>query len=318
MKKIYLINFVFIAILDLCVVSCKKDLPFPIDDVKRGVAIDVSRIPGTNGVLSDGVVTGDYRIRLTVHNNQGDYSFMSHAQLLAVLTSGGNTTSQVAIDNITTFPVDLTLDIANVYSKFGKTAPALGELLNFTVNIVLKDGSVIPGWEPTTGQYNNARLTSAWKIEGIDFSNKVEYAVSCPFDPNVTFVGTFTCDEFTPYGNDSYPVALSLYTGPKPTGLPSKIDANLLYGFVMDPISPNIWEPTNPSIIIWLNTEDMTLYIPQQSTGDFMASYGGREVFWMNFRSMSVSTCTRTINFTCDVYMPGYGGWLNWRYAIHL
>ena len=316
MKKIYL--FTFAVILCLFAASCNKDMPFPIDQVKRGVAIDITRIPGTDGALADGVTSGDYKLRLLIPTYQGDYSMMSHAQLLAVLTSGGNTTSQVAIDNITTFPIDLTLNIADVYSKFGKTAPSLGEILNFTVNIVLKDGTVIPGWNSVTKTYNNTVLVAEWQVDGRPFSNRVQYSVICPYSLNPltgTFVGTFNCRETYSTSVDNYTVTLTYHSG-LPATIPAGVDPAKLFGVKMEPISPNIWEPTNEYIYIWINTEDMTLIIPQQSTGDFMAAYGGREVFWMNFRNMSVSTCTNTISFTTDVYMPGYGGWTNWTFVL--
>jgi len=84
MKKIGLYVFATIAF-GLFTVSCEKDLPFPIDQVTRGVAIDIVRVSKTDGVLADGQTTGNYQVKLTIPTYQGDYSMMNHAQLLAVL-----------------------------------------------------------------------------------------------------------------------------------------------------------------------------------------------------------------------------------------
>ena len=170
--------------------SCDKELPYPIDEVKKGVLIDVVRVAGTDGVLSDGLTTGNYKIKLTIPENQGDYSFMKNAQLLAVLqNTNGTTTSKVVIDNITAFPQEITLNIADVYQKFGLTAPALGQILSFTTNVVLNDGSTIPGWSAEVG-FNN-KAFSGWAVEGRLYSSNVRYSVACPLDLN-DFVGTFT------------------------------------------------------------------------------------------------------------------------------
>ena len=108
MKKIYIALFA-IALLFIAQ-SCEKDLPYPIKDVTRGVVIDIVRIPGTDGVLSDGITTGNCKIKVTIPENQGDYSFMSHAQILAVLEGADKKmTSHVVVDNITEFPKEIQL-----------------------------------------------------------------------------------------------------------------------------------------------------------------------------------------------------------------
>lgn len=303
MKKIYLYILTTIT-LSIAFASCDKDLPFPIDEVKRSVVIDVKRVPGTDGVLSEGVTTGDYQIKLTIPTQQGDYSMMDHAQLLAVLNNGTTTTAQVVVDNITSFPSTQTINISDVYSKFGKTAPALGETLNFTVNVVLKSGEVIPGWDPYTKIFNNQAFLG-WQIEGRSLSNRVQYSVMCPFVPE-DFIGTFKCTE-TGLGNDVYDVVLS-HHAEVPSTVPSDIDPSKLYGIKMDPISPNVWAPEAiTSIVIWINTEDFSLYIPNQGTGDMYDPT--HEIFWCDAKDTSISTCNNTIKFSVRPYMPGYGGW---------
>jgi hypothetical protein len=316
MKKIFL-TFITLSLL-LIAQSCKKELPYPIDEVKRGVIIDIIRIPGTDGVLADGLTSGNYKIKLTIPEQQGDYSFMKNAQLLAILQSEDETmTSKVVVDNITQFPLEIQIDIADVYSKFGLTAPSLGQILYFTVNAVLNDGLTIPGWTEYTG-FNNVAL-GGWRVDGRAYSNNVRYAVACSFDEDPvtgSFIGTFICDETTPYGNDSYPVTLSFNPSiPAEKDIPAGVSAANLYGVDISPVSPNIWEPAYDVITVWINTEDLSLVIPNQDTGDIYSN--GSAILWYNCRNASVSTCSRTIQFTTNPYIPGVGGWGDFTFRIH-
>ena len=176
MKKIYL-AFITLSLLFIAT-SCDKDLPYPIDDVKRGVVIDVSRVAGTDGILSDGLTTGNYKINLSIPEQQGDYSFMKKAQLLAVMQDvDGKLTSKVVMDDITEFPQEITIDVGDVYSKFGLTTPSLGETVYFTTNTVVKDDVVIPGWDQVIG-FNN-KAFAGWRVDGRAYSYNVRYSVAC-------------------------------------------------------------------------------------------------------------------------------------------
>ena len=188
MKKIYL-AFITLSLLFIAV-SCDKDLPYPIDEVKRGVVIDVVRTTGTDGVLSDGLTTGNYKINLSIPEQQGDYSFLKEVQLLAVMQDvDGKLTSKVVMENITEFPKEITIDVADVYSKFGLSSPSLGETLYFTTNTVLKDDVVIPGWNQIIG-FNN-KAFAGWQVDGRAYSYNVRYSVACELILD-DFIGTNT------------------------------------------------------------------------------------------------------------------------------
>ncbi len=316
MKKIFL-AFISLSLL-LVLQSCEKELPYPIEDVERGVVIDIVRIPGTDGLLSDGLTTGDYRVKLTIPETQGDYSFMKHAQLLAVLEDGeGNSKSAVVADNITEFPNEMQINIADVYSKLGLSAPSLGETLYLTTNVVLEDGNVIPGWTKQIG-FNN-KAFAGWQVGGRAYSYNVRYAVACGWDqdPNTgSFIGQFTMEETTPYGNDSYQVTLSHNPDlPDAADIPAGVTPESLYGIDISPISPNIWVPAYDVVTVWINAEDLSLIIPNQDTGDKYST--GDAILWYNFRNASVNTCTRTIEFTVNPYIPGVGGWGAFTFKIH-
>jgi hypothetical protein len=249
------------------------------------------------------MTTGNYKIKIQIPENQGDYSFMKCAQLLAVLQdTNGKMISKVAIDNITQFPQEINLNIADIYSKFGQAAPSLGQVLYLTANAVLNDGSVIPGWTEYTG-FNNV-MFSGWQVDGRGYSSNARYAVACSFDKDPvsgTFVGTFTCNEsVTSLGSDSYAVKLTHNPGLPPT-IPAGVTAENLYGIDISPISPNIWEPANNKITIWINSEDLTMIIPAQDSGD---KYNGAPIVWGSFSNLSLSTCTRTISFSMKATIP--------------
>lgn len=318
MKKIYL-AFMTLSLLFVAM-SCDKDLPYPIDEVKRGVVIDLSRIPGTDGVLSDGLTDGDYKIKLTIPKQQGDYSFMKHAQLLAVLQgTDGKYKSVVVVDNITEFPVELNIDIADVYKKFGLETPKLGENLTFTTNTVLNDGAVIEGWDPIIG-FNN-KAFSGWQVDGRAYSYSVRYPVACFFDDDPitgTFIGSFKMTETSQYGNDSYDVTLSHNPNlPDAKDIPVGVTASNLFGIDISPISPNIWAPGKDSITVWFNSEDHSLIIPDQDSGD---TYGPNaiKILWSNIVNVSVSTCTQSIKFTTKPTIPGVGTYAAITFSIHL
>jgi len=316
MKKIF---FAFVSLsLLFIMISCDKELPYPINEVKKGVVIDVSRVPGTDGVLSDGITSGNYKITLIIPENQGDYSIMKNAQLIAVLQDvNGKMSSKVVKDNITQFPQEIDLSMTDVYSKFGQKAPALGQILYFTVDVVMNDGSIIPGWTEYAG-FNNVSF-GGWMINGRPYSSNVRYSVACPWskDPvSGTFIGTFTCDESSSYGTDSYTVTLSHNPNlPADKDIPIGVTAANLYGIDITPVSPNIWGPTNEVITVWINSENLTLVIPNQDTGDKYST--GAAILWYNAKDMSVSTCSNTIKFTVQPYIPGVGGWNPFTFTIH-
>lgn len=315
MKKIYL-AFISFSLLFISI-GCDKELPFPIEDVKRGVVIDVLRIPGSDGLLSDGLTTGDYRIKMAIPEQQGDYSFMSHAQLLAVLLDAdGNYSSEVVIDNITEFPLEININIEDVYNKLGLESPSLGETLYFTANAVLEDGYVVNGWSEVAG-FNNRAFTG-WRIDGRAYSYNARYAVACGWDQDPetgSFIGDFTMNEVTPFGNDSYTVTLSHNPSlPDAEDVPAGVIREGLYGIDITPFSPNIWAPVVDVVTVWVNPEDLTLVIPDQYTGENYSN--GMGIYWYNFRNMSINSCTRTIQFTVQPYMPGFGGWGAFTFTI--
>lgn len=201
----YIQLFIATVFLTLLTVSCDQDLPYPLDDVKKGVVIDIVRSAGTDGVLSAGVTDGNYKVKMSIPTQQGDYSMLDYAQLLCVFTDvSGKTTAKVAMDNIKNFPQEITIDLAEIYRLFGKEKPSLGETIYFTANAVLKDGYVVYGWNEYSG-FNNKGFTG-WEVEGRAYSYNVRYSVVCPLVLD-DFVGEMTMtDNSTFYQGATYQV----------------------------------------------------------------------------------------------------------------
>ena len=201
----YVQLFIVTVLMALLTVSCDQDLPYPLDDVKNGVVIDIARIEGTDGILSAGKVDGNYKVKLTIPAQQGDYSMLDYAQLLCVFTdASGKTTSKVVMDNIKEFPKEITIDFADVYKKLGLSAPSLNETVYFTTNAVMKDGYVVYGWNEYSG-FNNKAFTG-WEVDGRPYSYNVRYAVACPLVLD-DFTGNLVVTDNTVfYEGASYPV----------------------------------------------------------------------------------------------------------------
>jgi len=280
--------------------SCQKDLPFPLDQVKKGVLIDVVRVAGTDGILSDGETTGNYKIKLTIPSEQGDYSSMKNAQLLAVLkNTDGTYSSKVVLDNLTEFPQVIQLDIANIYSQFGLEAPELGQILFLTTNIVMNDGSVIPGWTSLTSFNNND--FAGWLVDGRTYSSNVAYAVACPLVLD-DFVGTFyvTLDEW--WGEEPYPVEITKIS-----------DTQLSIANLFNSIADDFEDEVNP-LVITIDPTDHSISFTRQILVPNSAELWWGNTTYTNFALTSgkgtINSCDLSISFsaTATVDLPSGTG----------
>ena len=293
MKKIYL-AFITLSLLFVAT-SCDKDLPYPIDDVKRGVVIDVVRVPGTDGILSDGLTTGNYKINLSIPEQQGDYSFMKEAQLLAVMEGvDGKVTSQVVMDNITEFPIEITIDVADVYSKFGLSSPTLGETLYFTTNTVLQDGYVIPGWDEYM-KFNN-KAFAGWNVDGRAYSYNVRYSVACELVLD-DFVGTNTVyvDEWIGSG---YTVEITKVS-----------DTELS-------VEGMFWGDADGPMIIKVDPTDHSITIPKQILVSNPTWWAGNP--YKDFAlagNGTINACETSLSFTAEatVDLGSFGGGIGFK-----
>ncbi len=291
MKRIYL-TFITLTLL-LLGFSCSKELPYPIEDVKRGVLIDIVRSEGTDGVLYRDQTDGNYKVKLTIPEQQGDYTFMKHAQLLAVFQgTDGKVTSKVVEDNITGFPKDITVNIGQVYSLFGLAAPSIGETLYLTTNVVLQDGSIIPGWTENSG-YNNRAFTG-WRLDGRAYSYNVRYSVVCELVLD-EFVGTCTVTQDDWWGETPYEVEVTK------VGEYQLSIAGLYNG-----------EATNP-LVLTVNPVDYSISFDKQILAPNSGSWWGIPAynnFALSAGTGVVDACDGVISFsgTATVDAGSFGG----------
>lgn len=310
MKKIYL-TFITLSLL-FVMQGCDKELPYPIDDVTRGVVIDIVRTEGTDGVLYRDQTDGNYKVTLTIPEQQGDYSFMKKAQLLAVLErvlpdptvenperTKTVTESKVVVDDITEFPKDVSINVADVYSKFGLSAPEIGETLYFTTNVVLNnDDYTVLGWSELQG-FNNKAFTG-WRVGSRAYSYNVRYSVVCELVLEA-FVGTctVTLDEW--WGETPYEVEVT-----KVSDYQLSI-AGLYNG-----------EATNP-LVITVNPVDYSISFDKQILAPNSDSWWGNSAY----NNFALGNGTGTVN-ACDTKITFSGsasvtaGNFSGSYAIEL
>ena len=199
----YIKLLLFLGLVSLLNISCDRDLPYPLEDVKRGVVIDITRAANSDGVLESGNGETNCKVKLLIPKQQGDYSMMDYAQLLCVFTGlDGKVSSKVVVDNIKEFPTEIALDINDIYKKFGLDTRTAGEKVTITANVVLKNGDIIPGWNKYTGYNNKAFL--GWQVEDRGYSSSVTYPVVCALNLD-DFVGDLTItDNSVFYGGATY------------------------------------------------------------------------------------------------------------------
>jgi len=297
MKNKFLAAIVFALL--FIIPSCQKDLPFPLDQVTKGVLIDIVRVTGTDGILSDGETSGNYKVELTIPDEQGDYSSMKCAQLLAVLkNTDGTYSSKVVMDNITGFPQDIQLDMANIFSQFGMATPELGQILYMTTNVVMNDGSVIPGWTALTGFNNND--FSGWVVNGRPYSTNVTYAVACPLDLD-DFTGTFyvTLDEW--WGEEPYPVEITKVS-----------DTQLSIANMFNSIADGFEDEVNPLVITIDPTDHSISFAKQILVPNSGPLWWGRPTysnFALSAGKGTINSCDLSISFsaTATVDAGGFG-----------
>lgn len=295
-------NIKILVILSLLLITfsgCERDLPYPLDDVKRGVAIDITRAGGTDGVLGAGVTTGNYKVILQIPKQQGDYSYMKYAQLMCIYTNASKQVKTVIVeDNLKSFPAEITLDMSRICQLLGITAPALGDNLSFTTNVILNSGFTVPGWTAEMG-YNN-KLFTGWEIDGRAYSYRVSYTAFCPFIPE-NFIGHAECDE----NGSIYPVTITaLPEGDLPTNMPVGVTAVDLYGLLIT----DIWDATG-TLKVWINKIDYSLIIPAQLV--IPGWYNGLD-FWLGYytaaTSAQASPCDNSLSFKISADVPAAGG----------
>ena len=245
-----------IALLGVAVVmsSCsKQDLPYDLEGTEHGVAISISKVPGSDLILSTDMSTGDYKLLLSIPEQQGDISMLQEAQVMAVYTDGAkNKKSAIVSTGITSFPATVTVNIADACAKLGVSTINVGDRVEFTPCTTLKSGTQVNGWSELGG-FNNTYF-SAWTLEdGSTFSYRVAYTAFAPFQKD-KFQGPAV-----PWsdGKDSGTAKVT-QIAEYPSDLPAGVTESDLVGLQVE---GDIWFGGDV-FKMWINTLDYTLVMP--------------------------------------------------------
>ena len=148
-------SLIALAALPLFVISCdKQELPYDLEGVTHTFGISVEKVTTADLLLRADTTAGNYKVALSVPEYMGDYTtYFKEAELLCVYTpaSGDTVYSAVAATGIKNLPCEVTIDMAGLCENLGITAPAIGDKMQFTTNIIHKDGTLVPGWTPEMG-----------------------------------------------------------------------------------------------------------------------------------------------------------------------
>lgn len=256
--KIYRI---FTAVMLLAVMcSCsKQNLPYDLEGVEKTVAINIQKPLGSGAAMSTDM-SDVFDVVLSIPSQQGDWSMMKEAQLMAVYTSAsGEKKCGYVEEGIKDFPCSLQVSIAQVCTKMGISELNVGDRLEFTPCHTLNSGLQIDGWSPLTG-FNNTYF-SGWVMEdGSKFSNRVSYSAFAPFQKE-KFQGTH---EFVSlyYGNSDVVTVTQVPDAPPAEYIPVGVTADKLVGLE---ITGYIWYSPTDTFKMWINTLDYTLIIPDQT-----------------------------------------------------
>ena len=163
--------------------SCSKEpeLPYDLQGTVHSFAVSVSKSTQHDLLLNAGSTDGDFYVKLDVPQYMGDFtSYLKEVQLLCVYTAvNGDVSSAIAAEGITTIPGEVKIDMAALCDKLGIAAPAIGDKMQFTANIVHKDGTVVPGWSSTMG-FNNRAPSFFTMADGSDYSYCATFVAAAP------------------------------------------------------------------------------------------------------------------------------------------
>lgn len=300
-------SLIALAALPLFVISCdKQELPYDLEGVTHTFGISVEKVTTADLLLGAGTTDGNYKVALSVPEHMGDYTtYFKEAELLCVYTpaDGSGVKSAVAATGIKNLPCEVTIDMVALCENLGIAAPAIGDKMQFTTNIIHKDGTVVPGWtetmgfnfmNPTFASFSYATYSAAAPLdvalyEGLN-GKTIKFTESLGTSGQASYgalVTLLTEDEITEAG-----VVKAGFTAADYIGL--KLTYNW-YGFGV-----------NCNYCIFINKKDYSVSAPTQIVGDvsadiilnyiFGADYGPGQFEFENFIG-ELDTQTNVLTF---------------------
>lgn len=238
--------------------GCDQKLPYDLEGTEHGVVISISKVPGSDGILSTDMNSGNYKVMLDVPVYQGDYSMLEDAQIMAVYTGVDKSKkSAIVAEGIKAFPDTVKLNIKDVASKLGISEINVGDKIEYTPCYTLKSGTQVNGWSELGG-FNNTNFTS-WKLaDGSSVSYRVSYKAYAPLQIN-KFKGNAV--PFEMEGGDTGVMKVTqVEDKPAAVWIPAGTTEENLIGLKFE---GDFWFGGD-SFIIWINTADYSLIIPDQ------------------------------------------------------
>ena len=286
-------SLIALAALPLFVISCdKQELPYDLEGVTHTFGISVDKVTTADLLLGAGTTDGNYKVALSVPEHMGDYTtYFKEAELLCVYTpaDGSGVKSAVAATGIKELPCEVSIDMVALCENLGIAAPAIGDKMQFTTNIIHKDGTVVPGWtetmgfnfmNPTFASFSYATYTAAAPLnvalyEGLD-GKTIKFTESLGSEYEASYgalVTLLTAEEIEAAG-----VVKAGFTAADYIGL--KLTYNWYdYGY-------------NCNYCIYINKKDYSVSAPTQDVADidaalveylFGANYGSGKFQFANF-----------------------------------
>ena len=277
-------SLIALAALPLFVISCdKQELPYDLEGVTHTFGISVDKVTTADLLLGAGTTDGNYKVALSVPEHMGDYTtYFKEAELLCVYTpaDGSGVKSAVAATGIKNLPCEVTIDMVALCENLGITAPAIGDKMQFTTNIIHKDGTVVPGWtetmgfnfmNPTFASFSYATYSAAAPLdvalyEGLN-GKTIKFTESLGTSGEASYgalVTLLTEDEITEAG-----VVKAGFTAADYIGL--KLTYNW-YGFGV-----------NCNYCIFINKKDYSVSAPTQIVGDVSADIILNYIFGVDY-----------------------------------
>lgn len=304
-------NILLALAIPAVLLSCSKDpdLPYDLAGTKHTIAISVTKLTEYDKLLNNGSTAGDFRVRMDIPKYMGDYSsFFKWGQLLCVYTPyGGTPYSVVAIDSITEYPSEHKINMPDLCGKLGIDAPISGDKMQFCANVVHKDGTVIPGWTSTMGF--NYRAPSFFTLDDTiytDFSYCATYSAMPPI--NLTYYAGGNKVKFTESvgsaGEATYGANVTRLADIPAEVVGAGYEASDYIGIQLD--LPWYGWGYNCTIILYINTKDLSVTIPEQIGGVtdeefYYAGYGnGHFEFYSG--SGELDTQVNQLSFSMGAY----------------
>lgn len=313
-------NKLFIAAaFALAVLSgCSQKLPYDLENTTHSVVINIRKLVGSSTTLSTDMNDGDYKIVLSIPEQQGDYSMLDEAQIMAVYTDGKTKVKQYAkvVTGIKSFPYTATIDIKDVCKKLHVGKIVIGDRIEFTPCVKLKSGEQIDGWSPLTG-FNNTLFTG-WQQPDGPYTYRVAYTAFAPFHKE-KFQGNAV-----PFEDDNGASGTCKVTQldmtkeenlPPAEYIPNGVTANDLVGLLVESYGALWWEEDDESLKMWINTQDFTVILPDQVMSAKFSMPGYGDVGYAEDGEGEVDTLNNTLTF---YYYPTFGDGWSWGVGFNV